>query len=162
MCDLGPVSHCRCLPWQYLCLLLHVCRYGLRINCCVLLYYKIDLRCYKKPDRKLSGFFYGYSNPLSHIYWTGGAFLKQRHSLLYSTLLLTLASMALRGVSIFFQVFLSGTIGAAGVGLLQLISTVSFFAMTIGTSGIRVGAMYLSAEEYGMRRPDVYKRQGLF
>lgn len=79
--------------------------------------------------------------------------MKQRHSLLYSTLLLTLASTALRGVSIFFQVFLSGTIGAAGVGLLQLISTVSFFAMTIGTSGIRVGAMYLSAEEYGMRRP---------
>ncbi len=79
--------------------------------------------------------------------------MNNRHSMLHSTLLLTLASMVLRGVSIFFQVFLSGTIGAAGVGLLQLISTVSFFAMTLGTSGIRIGAMYLSAEEYGMKRP---------
>lgn len=73
--------------------------------------------------------------------------------MLQRTLLLTIANMLLRCVSIYFQVFLTGSIGAAGVGLMQLISSVSLFAMTLGTSGIRIGAMYLSAEEYGHSRP---------
>ena len=52
-----------------------------------------------------------------------------------------------------FQVYLSNRIGAAGIGLLQLITSVSFLAMTIGSAGVRVAAMYLTAEEYGARRP---------
>ena len=77
----------------------------------------------------------------------------RRHSLLRGTLLLTAASLGLRGSSMCFQVFLSGRIGAAGVGLLQLIASVSFLAATIGSAGVRVAAMYLTAEEYGARRP---------
>ena len=69
-----------------------------------------------------------------------------------SLLLLTLANLAMRAVSMIFQVHLSDQVGAAGLGLLQLILTVHAFAMTIGTSGIRTAAMYLSAEEYGHRR----------
>ena len=72
--------------------------------------------------------------------------------MLRSTLLLTLANLAMRGVTMMFQAYLSGQVGAAGVGLLQLILTVNAFAITVGTSGIRVAAMYLSAEEYGLRR----------
>lgn len=72
--------------------------------------------------------------------------------MLRSVLWLTLASFAMRAVSMMFQVYLSGHVGAAGLGLLQLIMTVHAFAVTVGSSGIRVGAMYLSAEEYGHRR----------
>ena len=77
-----------------------------------------------------------------------------RSSIAQSTLLLTLANLAMRGVSMLFQVYLTGQIGAAGIGLLQLILTVNCFAITLGTSGLRVAAMYLSAEEYGLQRFD--------
>ena len=66
--------------------------------------------------------------------------------------LLTAANLLMRGVGMLFQVYLTGQVGAAGVGLLQLIVTVQLFAMTLGTSGLRVAALYLSAEEYGLRR----------
>lgn len=57
-----------------------------------------------------------------------------------------------------FQVYLSNRLGAAGIGLLQLISSVGIFAMTLGTAGVRVGVMYLTAEEYGARRPGGMRR----
>ena len=75
-----------------------------------------------------------------------------RNSIAQSTLLLTIANLAMRGVSILFQVYLTGQIGAAGLGLLQLILTIHGFSITLGTSGLRVAAMYLSAEEYGLQR----------
>lgn len=78
--------------------------------------------------------------------------MASRSSIAQNTLLLTVANLAMRGVSIFFQVYLTGQIGAAGIGLLQLILTVNAFAITLGTSGLRVAAMYLSAEEYGLHR----------
>ncbi len=70
-----------------------------------------------------------------------------------NTALLTLANLAMRLVAMGFQVYLTGQVGAAGMGLLQLILTVNGFAITLGTAGVRVGAMYLSAEEYGLGRP---------
>lgn len=78
--------------------------------------------------------------------------MSARSSMFQSALLLTLANLAMRGVAMMFQIYLAGQVGAAGVGLLQLILTVNAFAVTVGTSGIRVAAMYLSAEEYGLRR----------
>ena len=59
-------------------------------------------------------------------------FLK-RHSLFRGTLLLTAANLGLRGSAMCFLVYLSNRIGAAGIGLLQLILSVSFLAMTIST-----------------------------
>ena len=84
-----------------------------------------------------------------------------RTSIAKSTLLLTLANLVMRGVSMLFQVYLTGQVGAAGIGLLQLIMTVHAFSITVGTSGLRVAAMYLSAEEYGLRRPEGI-RQAMF
>lgn len=66
--------------------------------------------------------------------------------------LLTTANLLMRGVSMLFQVYLTARVGAAGVGLLQLILSVNLFAVTLGTSGLRVAALYLSAEAYGLRR----------
>ena len=71
----------------------------------------------------------------------------------YSALMLTGVNLLLRLVGTSFQVYLSGRIGAAGVGLLQLVLSVGSLAMTAGIAGIRTATMYLTAEELGKRRP---------
>ena len=58
-------------------------------------------------------------------------------NMFYSALMLTGANLALRMVSMGFQVYLSGLIGAAGIGLLQLTLSVSALAMTAGMAGVR-------------------------
>ena len=72
----------------------------------------------------------------------------------YNALLLTGVNLLLRFVSTGFQVYLSGTIGAAGIGLLQLVLSVGGLALTAGMAGIRTATMYLTAEELGRRRPE--------
>ena len=71
----------------------------------------------------------------------------------YNALMLTGVNLLLRLVSTSFQVFISGRIGAGGVGLLQLVLSVGTMSMTAGTAGIRTAAMYLTAEELGKKRP---------
>ena len=71
----------------------------------------------------------------------------------YSALLLTIVNLLLRLVGTSFQVYLSGRIGAAGIGLLQLVMSVGGLAMVAGMAGIRTGAMYLTAEKLGRKRP---------
>ncbi len=78
--------------------------------------------------------------------------MKGKTSILGGAVLLTATNLFLRLVSIGFNVFLTEQIGASGLGLLQLISTVSVFALVVGSSGVRVAAMFLSAEEFGHRR----------
>lgn len=71
----------------------------------------------------------------------------------YSALLLTGVNLLLRLVGTSFQVYISGRIGAAGVGLLQLTMSVGSLAMVTGIAGVRTAAMYLTAEELGKKRP---------
>ena len=66
--------------------------------------------------------------------------------------MLTGVNLLLRLVSTSFQVFLSGQIGAAGIGLLQLVLSVGSLALTAGIAGIRTASMYLTAEELGKNR----------
>ncbi len=75
-----------------------------------------------------------------------------KSTILGGALLLTASNLLLRLISIFFNAYLKGQIGAAGLGLLQLISTVGLFAALVGASGVRVSAMVLSSEEFGHRR----------
>ena len=70
----------------------------------------------------------------------------------YNALMLTGVNLLLRLVSTSFQVFISGRIGAAGVGLLQLVLSVASMTMTAGMAGIRTATMYLTAEELGKGR----------
>ena len=86
------------------------------------------------------------------IYNSGGDGVGKRNSILSGAILLTAANLLLRLISIGFNVFLTEEIGASGLGLLQLISTVGTFAMLVGTSGVRVASMCLAAEEFGHRR----------
>ena len=71
----------------------------------------------------------------------------------YSALMLTGVNLLLRFVGTSFQVYLSGRIGAAGIGLLQLVMSVGSLAMVAGIGGIRTATMYLTAEELGKKRP---------
>ena len=68
--------------------------------------------------------------------------------------MLTGVNLLLRFVSTSFQVFVSRKIGAAGVGLLQLVLSVGALAMTAGMAGIRTATMYLTAEELGHKKPE--------
>ena len=74
--------------------------------------------------------------------------------LLYNALLLTGVNLLLRFVSTSFQVYLSGKIGAAGMGLLQMVLSVGGLAITIGMAGIRTATMYLCAEVIGQKKAD--------
>lgn len=70
----------------------------------------------------------------------------------YNALLLTGVNLLLRFASTSFQVYLSGKIGAEGIGLLQLVLSVGALAMTVGMGGIRTATMYLCAEVIGLKR----------
>ena len=70
-------------------------------------------------------------------------------NIFYSALVLTGVNLLLRLVGTSFQVYLSATIGAAGIGLLQLTMSVGSLAMVAGMGGIRTATMYLTAEELG-------------
>jgi stage V sporulation protein B len=66
--------------------------------------------------------------------------------------MLTGVNLLLRFGSTSFQVWLSGRIGAAGIGLLQLVLSVDMLALTLGAAGGRTTAMYLCAEALGQGR----------
>ncbi len=78
--------------------------------------------------------------------------MPKRLPIFYSALLLTGVNLLLRLVGTSFQVYVSGKIGAAGVGLLQLVMSVGSLAMVAGMAGIRTAAMYLTAEELGRKQ----------
>ena len=73
-------------------------------------------------------------------------------SLLRGALMLTCVNLLLRFSGTAFQVWLSGRIGAAGIGLLQLVLSVNMLALTLGAAGGRTTAMYLTAEALGQGR----------
>ena len=78
--------------------------------------------------------------------------MKKGNSLLGGALMLTAVNLLLRFSGTAFQVWLSGRIGAAGIGLLQLVLSVNMLALTLGAAGGRTTAMYLTAEALGRRR----------
>lgn len=78
--------------------------------------------------------------------------MSKKMPMVYGALMLTAVNLLLRFVSTSFQVYLSGAIGPEGVGLLQLVMSVSGLALTAGIAGIRTTAMYLCAEDLGRNR----------
>ena len=74
-------------------------------------------------------------------------------TLVRGTLLLTVSGLALRALGVLFQAILAGRIGAEGMGVLQLILTVGGFAGTLGSAGVRVAALQLTARAWGKRDP---------
>jgi len=80
--------------------------------------------------------------------------LRKKTPIFYSALMLTGVNLLLRLAGTSFQVYISGRIGAAGVGLLQLVMSVGGLAMTAGMAGIRTTSMYLTAEQLEEKRED--------
>lgn len=70
-----------------------------------------------------------------------------------NTALLTASGLAMRFVGMVWQVWLAGRIGEAGIGLFQLVVSVSALAATVAVSGIRYTTTRLVSEETGLGRP---------
>ena len=78
--------------------------------------------------------------------------MRKQAPIFYSAIMLTIVNLLLRFAGTSFQVYLSGRIGAAGIGLLQLTLSVGSLAMVAAMGGIRTATMYLTAEELGKNR----------
>lgn len=78
--------------------------------------------------------------------------MKRDRKLLFNTVFLTCTTLALRAVSMVFQIWLSKRIGAGGLGLYYLILSVDMLAATLAVSGIRFAATRIVAEEAGLGR----------
>ena len=79
--------------------------------------------------------------------------MKRKMPIFYSALLLTAVNLLLRTAGTSFQVYISASLGAAGVGLLQLVMSVGGLSMVAGIAGIRTATMYLTAEAMGRNQP---------
>ena len=75
--------------------------------------------------------------------------LERHNSMLGGALLLTAGSIAMRFVQMIFQVYISGVMGAGGLGRMQLIMTVGNFAAILASGGVRIAVTCLAAEEAG-------------
>lgn len=64
-----------------------------------------------------------------------------------NTIILTLTSIIIQSISIFFNVYISNKIGAEGVGLFTLIISVFSFFITLATSGINLTVTRIVSEE---------------
>lgn len=82
-----------------------------------------------------------------------GFYLPKKLPIFYSALMLTGVNLLLRLVGTSFQVYISGRIGPAGIGLLQLVMSVGSLAMVAGMAGIRTATMYLTAGQLGRKKP---------
>ena len=74
----------------------------------------------------------------------------QRRRLAYNTALLTASSLLMNLIGMAFQVWLVGRIGSAGIGLYQLVLSVTNLCATFAISGIRFAATRLVSEELGL------------
>lgn len=72
--------------------------------------------------------------------------------LIVNTSLLTATSLLMSLISMAYQVWLTGRIGAAGIGLFSLILSVGFLCSAFAISGVRFAATRLVSEELGLRR----------
>ena len=75
-----------------------------------------------------------------------------------NTALMTSFSVLMRIIGLSFQVFISNTIGAEGIGLFQLVMSVNSLAITVATSGVRFAVTRLVAEVIGERRTQDVRR----
>ena len=82
----------------------------------------------------------------------GMSFMILGKQLFRNTALLTVSSLVMRCVGMLWQIWLTGRIGAAGIGLFQLVMSVGFLFVTVAVSGIRFAVTRLLAEELGPGR----------
>lgn len=78
--------------------------------------------------------------------------MNKRRKFILNAAVLTSGSVALRFVGLWFRAYITGQIGASGMGLYQLIFSVFTLGITACTSGIGLAVTRLVAEGRGTRR----------
>lgn len=84
----------------------------------------------------------------------GGGDGLRRKKLLWNTALLSGSSLLMSLIGMAFRAWLAVRIGAAGLGLFQLVNAVTALAACFAVSGIRFASTRLVAEELGAERRD--------
>lgn len=72
-------------------------------------------------------------------------------------IILTLTSLILRCIGMFFNSYISQKIGAEAVGLYGLVMSVYFFAITIALSGVNLATTKIITEEISNTKPINYE-----
>jgi stage V sporulation protein B len=75
--------------------------------------------------------------------------LKRLKRFITNAMLLGATTILMRSVAVIFNAYVSGKIGAEGMGLYSLITSVYAFAVTLATSGVSLAVMRLVSEELG-------------
>ena len=75
--------------------------------------------------------------------------MKSKRQYFYNALLMTAVALLMRTVSVSFNVYVSGKVGAEAMGLLSLVGGVFGFAVTLATSGIHLATVRTVAERLG-------------
>ena len=75
--------------------------------------------------------------------------MRRAKQLLLHTSAMTATSLLMRTIALVFQVYVAGRIGAAGIGLFQLVMSVYTLATTVAVSGVRLAATRLIAQQTG-------------
>ena len=84
--------------------------------------------------------------------------MKKIKAFFWNAVLLTSTSLLMRTIGVSFGVYLSGKLGASGVGLYQLVMSVYTLCVTFAASGVTLAATRLVAEELGRGNPTGARR----
>lgn len=80
--------------------------------------------------------------------------MKRFKLFLFNTIILTLTSILVRIIDMFFSVYVANKIGSEGSGLFELIMSIYLFASTFANAGIYLAATRIVAEEFDTKGPD--------
>lgn len=75
--------------------------------------------------------------------------MKRVKQFVTNALILGSVTIFMRSISVVFNAYVSGKIGAEGMGLYSLVTSIYAFAVTLATSGISLAVMRLVSEELG-------------
>ena len=75
--------------------------------------------------------------------------MKNTKRLLINTLTLAATSFLMRTVGVAFNVYLTGRLGAAGIGLFSLVTDVYAMALTFSFAGLPLASTRLTVEDSG-------------
>ncbi|MBQ7160101.1 MAG: polysaccharide biosynthesis protein [Clostridia bacterium] len=75
--------------------------------------------------------------------------MKRSKAMFYNLLIVTATTVFMRFVAVAFNVYVTNKLGAYGVGVYSLITSVGAFAVTLATSGVNLAATRLTAAAIG-------------
>ena len=84
--------------------------------------------------------------------------MKRKNRFVANTFLLTAVTLIMRAVSISFNVYIAGKIGAQGMGLFSLVMSVYSFGVTFACSGINLASTKIVSEEIAYKNENGIKR----